>query len=414
MLNRIRKFNLNYFKPSKAVSSKTTRVGREHFIPVQPADLIEVLGRDVRFSDDERADFRTFCKHLTTTFHHEAQLRLTRLRRLYAQVNPDSDTERLLEVNFEQRIEATAELFDEFARLVERANFRRLDREEIAAAIGEASALGIKLDVDLDSFERLAVFVRGSAIAYRTRREWKQWLRTIEHEIPIYQRLIVIFQSKDDDVTTPLRAAYIRLLKNVPQQDIDMALPGGRVKMSLLDRGKILLPTISGLGLVCIKIVKGALLLAFAGVYGLLALAGLIGGVIGSGMKGLNGYKRTKYKYELDLTRNLYYQNLDNNVGVLLRLAAEAESQELREAVLAYFVLWMNRHRRCDAQFVNVEAERKLKECGVDVDFETRDALDKLQRLGLCTHAANNAFQAVPLPSAVQNVITGNLQHTLG
>ena len=42
-------------------------------------------------------------------------------------------------------------------------------------------------------------------------------------------------------------------------------------------------------------------------------------------------YPYTRDKYRLCLTRNLYYQNLDNNAGVLFRILEEAEEQELRQ-----------------------------------------------------------------------------------
>src|SRR5437868_3174186 len=39
-------------------------------------------------------------------------------------------------------------------------------------------------------------------------------------------------------------------------------------------------------------------------------------------------------------TRSLYFQTLDSNAGVLMRLLDEAEEQECRETLLAYFCLW--------------------------------------------------------------------------
>ena len=80
--------------------------------------------------------------------------------------------------------------------------------------------------------------------------------------------------------------------------------------------------------------------LAFAGLYGILAFLGLVGGTLGYGLKSFLGYLRAKDKYQLHLTRSLYYQNLDNNGGVLFRLLDEVEEQDFREAALAYFLLW--------------------------------------------------------------------------
>ncbi len=56
-------------------------------------------------------------------------------------------------------------------------------------------------------------------------------------------------------------------------------------------------------------------------------------------MRSFRGYLQTKERYQLSLTESLYYKNLDNNAGVLMRLIDEAEEQENREALLAYFFL---------------------------------------------------------------------------
>ena len=97
------------------------------------------------------------------------------------------------------------------------------------------------------------------------------------------------------------------------------------------------MPTVSGLVVSIFKAVKGALLAAAMGIYGILAVLGV---TVGYGVRSFFGYLQTKQKYQLNLTESLYYRNLDNNAGVLCRLLDEAEEQENREAVLAYYFLW--------------------------------------------------------------------------
>ena len=95
------------------------------------------------------------------------------------------------------------------------------------------------------------------------------------------------------------------------------------------------------------KAIKGALLAAAAGIYGILTVLGV---TVGYGMRSFYGYLQTKQKYQLNLTESLYYQNLDNNAGVLTRLLDEAEEQENREAALAYFFLWRQPRRAAAAR----------------------------------------------------------------
>jgi len=66
----------------------------------------------------------------------------------------------------------------------------------------------------------------------------------------------------------------------------------------------------------------------------------LAAGGIGYGYKSFYGYQQTRQRYHLTLTQSLYFQNLDNNAGVLFRLLDEAEEQECRESLLAYYFLW--------------------------------------------------------------------------
>lgn len=412
----LQKLRNHYFRKSSEGNRNVRRVGREHFIPLQPADLLRTLiALCPELSARQKSQWKTLYRYLSATFHSEVQRQLLRLRDLYLPLNPDRDTDPapVQSSHAGWAIECTpnsSQLFEEFVLLLERANFRQLSQAEIESAIGNASEMGVRLHVDLDQFQRLAIFARGAAMVNFRKFQWAK-LRYVEFEIPIYQRLVVVFQKRDEEQTVD--TAYMRLFKNVPHADVDMTLPGGTVHISMLDRGKIILPTISGLGITVLKILKGAVILAFAGIAGLLAIAGLVAGAIGSGMKSFNGYWKTKNKYELSLTRNLYYQNLDNNEGVLYRLGAEAEAQELRETLLAYFVLW-NAQESCSPGRLAAKAEQLMSRVGVAVDFEVGDAVAKLERLGLCKSDANGVCRAVTLDEAVDAVIERNLRYGIG
>ena len=415
MINRLRHLSiasLKKFGKRTPDRSETRRVGREHFIPVRPAELVELLAESDQLTSCERDAFLRLCGHLQTTFHVESHRQLRQLQNTYACVNPDADTEPLSQPTEEQRDIAVGRVFEDFVELLRRANFRQLTGTEIRAAVGNASALGMRLNVDLDQFERLAVFARGEvAITYRKNEFRKLWFRPVEHDIPMFQRLVVLFRFKSEpegEREDEVRAAYIRLFKNVPQQDIDMLLPGGEVRMSLMDRGKILLPTVSGIGLATFKLS----LLFVAGIYGLLKILGLVGSAIGSGWKSVNGYWKTKNRYELSLTKHLYYQNLDNNAGVLLRLAEEAERQELRETILGYFMLFAGR-KEMTAERLDADTESMLSSLGMEVDFEVRDALNKLARLRLCRKSHRGRWKAVPLDEAIKSVMANNLHQAM-
>ena len=208
----------------------------------------------------------------------------------------------------------------------------------------------------------------------------------------------------------------LKIFKEIPKGDLEMLLPGTRVRMTLIDRAKIALPTVSGLVMTVYKLARAGMAMAFAGAFGVFGFLSLIAGTIGYGVKSFFGYLRTKDKYQANLTRNLYFQNLDNNAGVLFRLIDEVEEQEFREAILAYTLLG-----RPNAPFgltlaqLDRQAESLLRSAtGVAVDFEADDALDKLVRLGI-VEANADRFRSVPIHDALRrldhrldNVVTWN------
>jgi hypothetical protein len=160
------------------------------------------------------------------------------------------------------------------------------------------------------------------------------------------------------------------------------------------------MPTVSGLVVSAVKAFKGALLAAAAGIYGILALLGV---TLGYGVKSFFGYLQTKQKYQLNLTESLYYQNLDNNAGVLCRLLDEAEEQENREAVLGYYFLWRQADGRgSTAEVLDRQIEQFLGEAlGRPIDFEVDDALAKLLRMGLVRQLADGRYLALPLAASL-------------
>lgn len=380
---------------------------REKYVPIRVTDLISCLVANAALSDRQRRDFQQFCRLLTATFHYEFLQKLTELKDAYAPFDPDRDTlpgQPLSPVDQQRRAD---ELFDKFAWLLERANFQRLTKGDIQQALSATSDWGLRFSIDLDMFDRLEVYSRGDVVTHRTRRRWRNWYRPELVDVPVYQRLVVIFRLHSYhtiDGHLDSQTVHIKIFKNIPKVDLEMLLPGGRVKMSLVDQSKILLPTLSGVAMTGWKLFQGAVVVAVTGVYGLLTYIGLIVATIGYGVRSFFGYLRTQQKYQLNLTRNLYYQNLDNNAGVLFRLLDEAEEQECREAILAYFFLWRHADESgWTSQRLDAEIESfLLRETNFAIDFEIGDALDKLKRLGLVTPADDGTLRAAPVEQALE------------
>ncbi|MCE9606059.1 MAG: DUF3754 domain-containing protein [Planctomycetia bacterium] len=366
-------------------ASPTSKYKRGRFIPVTKRDLESLLARHVDPDASAAQDYREVCRLLDAVIHREYRTRLVRLKDIYAGFDPDVDVHSLSRYTPQDAKTLSAELFTSARVLLEKANFRVLPRNEVDAAVGAVSPWGLNLRVDLDIFAHLEVWARGDKIDHRTGRSWRTWFKLHHYRIPLYQRLMIIFQPHAhdlDDSGYVQDRIYLKLFKNIPEGDVDMVLPGTQVRMTMLDQGKIVFPLISGLVVTAWKIIKGALLVAAVGIYGLLAYLMLLIGTIGYGWRSFFGYKRTKEKYQLNLTQNLYYQKLDGDWGAFLRLCDEAEDQEYREALTAWFLLWRQApHDGWTMDELDRSAERLLQaELKRDVDFDVSDAVDKLIR----------------------------------
>jgi hypothetical protein len=378
----------------------------ENFIPLRKTDLRQRLLDDPILTTKQREQLEQFCRLLEAAVHYDYAQLLEQLKDSYAPFDPDADTRRQAMLAASQRDERADDFFQAFIDMVDRANFQSVPHEQLTEALDRASAFGVNLVVDFGVFQRLEIFARGNSVAKkRLPWSWLRWSsRTIE--VPVYQRLVLAFRLKQHaklgrDVDTD--TIYLKLFKDIPKPDLEMLLPGTQVRMSWLDQGKIALPTLSGLALALQKILAGAFVIGITSLYSLLALLGLIGGTVGYGVRSFFAYLNTKEKYQLSLTRSLYFQNLDNNGGVMFRLLDDAEEQEFREAILAYFLLWRNAgHEGWTIEQLDLAAEDFLmKACAVQVDFEIADALHKLVAMKLISPAGGARWRAIELDEAL-------------
>jgi len=382
----------------------------EHFVPIRKADLVDLLCREPKLIPRDRDSLRRLADLLSRRLHMAYHRELEELKQVFSHFDPDADTMAPAALTPDARTEQLDEMFRRFNWLLERANFIRLTREDIRAAMGGSSGWGVNLEVDFEVFDRLEIYGRGDVTVERRKRGWRGRFRNEHVAVEIWQRLVIIFRLREqqkfgryvdtDDV-------YMKIFKDIPKLDLEMLLPGTKVQMTTLDRAKILLPTLSGIGMAVWKVLQGAVLVAAAGVYGVLTVLGLVGGTIGYGVRSFYGYLRTKEKYQLSLTESLYYQNLDNNAGVLFRLLDEAEEQEHREVLLGYYFLWS----AAPAQgWTEEELDKAIEawlagKIGRAIDFEVGDALEKLERMQLVQRFADGRLRAVPLPRAIAAVL---------
>jgi len=190
-----------------------------------------------------------------------------------------------------------------------------------------------------------------------------------------------------------------------------MLLPATKIKLSMVDRGKIILPTLSGMIISIYKLIQKLIVLTLAiTVSKILAWIFFIVAIGGYIVKSVLGYFRTKNNFEFGLTRSLYLKNLDNNSSVLFRVLHEAEEQELMEAILCYMMLWNYcRSHNCELGLTELEIDQMVEghlfeQTNIDVDFEIHDALGKLARLGLINVDSEGRWKPIPLSKSVASL----------
>jgi hypothetical protein len=383
--------------------------GREHFIPLRRDDLVEWLCADDTLTAEERDQFRRFCRRLAAACHFRFNRRFEEMKAAYDPFDPDTDMRPLFRLSAEQRQQRINAVYRDFAWLMDRANFVHLSREDIEAGLKETSDWGVHMRVDFGAFEHLAIFARGDVMLPRTRRRLRNFYREEQTKVESYQRLVMILKLRPEhcygkEVNTD--CVYLKIFKDVPKLDIKMLLPTARVRMSKFDRGRIGLPLISGIAVAMYNVtaeVLNQIAHAFIAWDNPLLLWGIASGGITYGYRSYYGYQQMKQRYHLTLTQSLYYQNLDSNAGVLYRLFDEAEEQECREGLLAFFLLWKKAGpegwtAHDLAGYVEPYLEKNVQ---CSVDFETSDALLALEKLRLIERNGDR-YRARPIEDAMQ------------
>ncbi|MFM8274856.1 MAG: DUF3754 domain-containing protein [Gemmata sp.] len=386
---------------------------REAYIPIRAADQVGYLCAergplgDTPLSEEKQAQFRQFARAVASHVHTAYQSEIRLLKDSYSAFDPDADPKPLSPPTGSDRQAALDRLFATFVHLMGRANYRRLTRDEMERVSQGASDWGVDLQVTWDAFEKVELFYRGKGAGKRSRRGRLLFWRRFPVEVPTFGRVAVIFKQRahkrlGDDPDT--ESVFLKLFKDMPQMDLEMLLPGGRIRMPRFDRLKIGGSLTSSALYVAYKLSAFPLLTLLSGLTANAAMAlytplALIGGY---GYKTWYTFRTSRQTYASQLTQSLYFQNLDNNSGVMFRLLDEAEEQEIRETLLAYFYLWRyGGQSGWGSEELDFYIERDLKKrLPAEVNFEIIDALAKLMLGGLVYKTPDMRYKAIPIEDA--------------
>ncbi len=377
---------------------------REHYIPIRHADLLALLISDIGNETADVSRFRRLVGLLSAVINHDHFKLLSELKDDYAPFDPDVGTVRPANLPGSDSIDS---FVDRFTFLMERANFKRYTLDEVREMSKGVSYWGLNMDVDFSIFEKLEIFARGEGVGSRSIRRWYNlWLKR-DISFPNISRLVLLVKLRPSTRLPPeidTSRVYLKIFKDIPKMDVEMLLPGARLKMPTFNRLQIGSSLIGSGAWILYNVFQE--LIAIARFSTNIILGPLIA-LAGYGYKQWYGYWSTRNMFHLQLTQSLYYRTLGSNKTVLFHLLDEAAVQECREAMLGYYYLW----RRAGSDgwtvaeldnFVEKDLERLS---GLKVDFEISDALAKLERFRLVRREGER-YIAYPIDEAIESLQT--------
>lgn len=416
----------------------------ENFIPLRTSDLVDALCGEAHLSEERKDRFREFADLVRATFHYEFHSTLTRARDAYHPFNPDADTLKLFgpDEDYDARFDATVEALQE---LLLAANYTELSLEELNEIMTRAAPRGLNIEVDHDRYDKILIYRRGRKTVLKKdgKPSWKERLgrkNTESKTENVLQRLLILIKLKtgeDEEAfyehyaetagetgrekerrlmseavlgrhkepapanTGRAPAIFLKIFKNVPESTLETLFPDVKIRMTLVDRGLILLPLIGGFFSVVNKVlpaltVLGAVAMALIlgksinwsefkdKLFPILAAFSVVGAIA---FKVFAKYKNTRQMHQAKLMKTLYFHNLDNNAGVFDFLVNEAEEEECKETLLAYYFLLAEKNAS-GLPFTMEELDDRIEEWmrerfGIDMDFEVDDAVRKLEEKGI-------------------------------
>ncbi|EFJ29929.1 hypothetical protein SELMODRAFT_231250 [Selaginella moellendorffii] len=212
---------------------------------------------------------------------------------------------------------------------------------------------------------------------------------------PTFERLILLYRlatPRHDTSPYGNRGICIKQFKHVPMADVELVLPEKKnPSLTAMDWVKFLLSAIIGF-------------VAFSGTLEAhpsdiwVALA-ILGGFLSYCAKIYFTFHANMMEYQRLITNSMYDKQLDSGRGTLLHLCDDVIQQEVKEVILAYYVL-MTKGKHTIQTLDELCEEVLLEEFDEKCNFEVEDALKKLERLGIVSKDSLGRYAPHPLKRA--------------
>ena len=244
----------------------SVRVDREHYVPLRVADLVDFLvaGAGAKLDPnplaaDEQAAFRRIADSLVDHYHRTFLTRFRRIKNAFAPFDPDRDTVSVVELSREDKDRAMMGLFHELRGVLEKGNYIELTRPEAEKIMRDVSPWGVDLEVDWSVFEHIELHYRGDTMGPRSIRKWWMPWKSEVQMLPEFNRLVVILKQRPHKrlgSEADTKSVFMKIFKDMPKSDLEMVLPGTRIRLSKWDKGMIVYPVMSGVALLIYKVLS--------------------------------------------------------------------------------------------------------------------------------------------------------------
>jgi Protein of unknown function (DUF3754) len=401
---------------------------RDRVIPLRKSDIIDALIAEGRLDEADQARFRQLARMLGAILHYEYLGELDRLRETYFYFDPEIDPH---EFGSAKDLDSAYQLLsDEFARVLTNANFVEISHDEITRAFAERARVRVKIEAPVEDYRDVRMFRRGSHIETIEIPAWFG-LRQRPLEVLVYDDVVLMVATKPDGMTSEQArkalsstrrggqkvrsgAVLFKYFRHIARADLKALFPNVRVVRSLFDHLTLGVPAILGGIPILIKLASTmTVLFLVAGFY--LGLAGTIqdrdaeqalaalSGLLALGaflLRQWGNFHRQSLIHQKQLTDNVYYRNVNNNSGIFTYLIGEAEDQDWKEVLLAYYGLLTEagpiRREALDARI----EEFLARAIGVSADFDVDHALSRLREYDLMIETGDGLV-AAPLSDAL-------------
>ena len=384
----------------------------EHFLPITRAALMDRLTNPNVWNEEDSRSVRRFFRYLDYWRHQNYAAKIIELEQSYEPFSPDTDLLLTRKYTDAELSQMQQRILTDVEEILVQANYKRIDPTVISELLTRETHYGLDLEVDFNLFDECLIYYRGASTRKDTRRALRKFGLKEEFDVPIFQRLFLLFKIKPienrileiiEAEDLPRKKAtqkakkerahlptglsedniYMKLFKNIPRTDVEMIFPNTKVKFRMFDKVKLGITGAGGLGVTGFSVAG-----KIAALSNPFTAVPVIGGVGAALFRQVMNFSNTKQRYMVIMAQNLYFHSMADNRSVINLLADRAADEDVKEEMLLYAVLAKEKARKDELEEIDKAIEGYIKnEFGIEVDFDVDDAMQRLVADGIVSES---------------------------